>query len=230
MAIFKSGPTIGAISGNLGSVCFVHGRGSKGLRKAKRNTVSRSNDITKARATFANSQRRWRTLSTEQQQAWRTYANNNPVKNRLGETSNLSGYQMYVKIQMNAFDELGFFSDDPPLANDQSQQGELVITSSVSLGQRIQFPGYTNVEFTQVRIKAVSLWTDSVPKFAKGFRNTALFQFFSGPNPATGNFTNSWNFNFLPPVLGQVVAFRTSYLSIDHVEWGAYTQIVVTTA
>ena len=230
MAIIKASGIVGGISGNLGGICFVNGRGSKVVRTAKPASKSRSSLLAKNRGLFATFQRQWRTLTEEQQTGWRTYANATPFTNRLGESTNLSGFQMYVKIQVNLFDELGFFSDDPPIPSDKSIQEPITVSSTVSGGIIVNLPAFETVEFTHVRIKAQLLWTDSVPKFAHNYSHIELISFFSGGGPVGVNITNAFEDVFSLPILNQVVAFRTSYASLDHTEWSRFDQLVKTSA
>ena len=230
MAIFETASVVGAISGNLGGVCFANTKGSKVVKKKRIATKSRSNALSRNRGHFATIQRSWREITNDQRNAWSTYAKGKPFSNRLGTSSTLSGYQMFLKIQLNLIDELGFFSNDPPVVADQSIQGPLEISSSVSGGQILHLPAFPIVQFTHVRIKGILLWTDSLPKFAKGYRQIELISFFSGGAPVDVNFRLSWESVFSPPQLNQICAFQTSYASLDHTEWGQFTQIVRTTA
>lgn len=230
MAIFSTSSVVGAISGNLGGACFVNGRGSPVIRKAKRIVESRSDEISTNRGVFVNSQRRWRTLSVSQREAWRTYANNIPETNRLGKTSHLSGFQMYIKTQVNLFSVFGFFSDDPPVTADQPILEPLTVSSTLTFGLRLFIPAFTEIVPLNINIKGILLWTDSLPKFAKGHRQIALISFNAGPTSTIVNFTSEFDEVFQLPILNQIVAISTSYAADDHTEWGLYSEIVKTTA
>ncbi len=230
MAIFTPSAVIGGISGNVGGGCFVNGSGSKVIRKSKRAVVSRSDTLTIHRALFTKFQRKWRTLSFELHQSWRTYANNNPVKNRLGVSSKLSGFQMYIRIQVNLFTTFGNARDEPPVSTETTLIEPIEITSSVANGIELNLPAYSASVITYIPIKGILLWTDSTPKFANNLKRVGTQSFISSASPTTIDISSLWESVFSLPILNQVIAVRTSYATTDHTEWGEFTQIVKTTA
>ncbi len=230
MAIFTPSAPVGSISGNLGGSCFVNSSGSKVIRKTQRVVKSRSFELRNNRSRFANYQRQWRELTESQQSAWRTYAISKPFTNRLGIPQNFSGFQIFVKTKLNLYEIFGESRDDPPTPDDNSQQGPITITSSVSGGLDLVLPAYASGFITNIIIRGRLLWTDSVPKFAGNLRLVGSKSFISSTSPTTIDFSSTWESVFLLPVLDQVVAVRTSYASTDHLEWGSFDQIVKTTA
>lgn len=119
MAIFRSGPLIGAISGNLGGLCFVQTKAGPVIRKRNVRTKQTSNRQTLIRTAFSTNRARWRAITDNQRTAWRQSAASILLPNRLGVRRNLSGYQLYMKIATFANLTPGFpprgAPDDPPL-------------------------------------------------------------------------------------------------------------------
>ncbi len=100
MAIIRTGPIVGAISGTVGSVVFVNRKRGAVLRPRPSTVAKSSPFLATARANFHNVRRRWATLTTAQQKSWRTAAALIPHTNRLGAQSPSSGFAFFVKVNL----------------------------------------------------------------------------------------------------------------------------------
>lgn len=101
MAIFKPGPIIGGISGNLSASNFVNAKGTPVIRRR----TTRTNRATQAqlaqRATLASFASFWHALDDEQRLTWNVGARERSFTNTLGLPYTLNGFQLFVKYNMN---------------------------------------------------------------------------------------------------------------------------------
>lgn len=97
MAIAKTGPFIGALSGNLAGANFANSRFGLTIRKQKPPPGPPTNaQLTFTRA-FQLARSWWPLLTEEQRAAWRSFAANTLFRNRLGTQRNLTGQQLFIK-------------------------------------------------------------------------------------------------------------------------------------
>lgn len=85
-------------SGSLGQI--VYSRNQFGPYTRARTTPTQPNTTkqTQARTDFSNRVDFWRNnMTAEERQEWNTYAANVPIKNSLGQTIHLSGFQMWMR-------------------------------------------------------------------------------------------------------------------------------------
>ncbi len=114
MAIFRTGPLAGAISGTVGGAVFVAGRGTPVIRQRPIGTKRTSPALQVVRARFSNFQRAWSDLSSSTQDAWRTLARNTNVVNRLGQAAPASGYTLFVRYNVELQGNTALEFSDPP--------------------------------------------------------------------------------------------------------------------
>ena len=126
MAIFRTSPIIGAISGKLGGMVFVAGKGSPTVRPRPRRSARNSQFQLQATADYVTISQSWKELTTLQKDAWRTSAISFPTKNRLGVSAPISGFQLFVKFHAELQNRNIISADPPPV------QGTNGIPTSVS--------------------------------------------------------------------------------------------------
>jgi len=104
MAIYRHGSLAGAISGSVGGITFVNARGSKVVRfrpiKSPKNQRSLPSIGTEARGAFSTAVAGWQALADEPRQAWKTLATEVTFPNRLGQKRSITGYQLYLKVNI----------------------------------------------------------------------------------------------------------------------------------
>lgn len=91
-------PVFSAVSGSIGGTTFAHNRG--GMYTRARAVPTNPNSIRQqnVRSAFNAAIEAWSaSLSPAQRAAWNNYAANVPVTNKLGQTVNLSGQNMFVR-------------------------------------------------------------------------------------------------------------------------------------
>lgn len=98
MAIMTPGPTVGQVSGRIGGIVYSRNRGGAYIRNGAIPTRSTTPYAQAAKARLALFSADWATLSAVQQQAWKTWASQNPVTNRLGMQITLSPHAAFVRL------------------------------------------------------------------------------------------------------------------------------------
>ncbi len=100
MAIFRHGSITGGISGSLGGVTFVNGRGSPVLRHRPIRPAPKGPGIERSQALLNLLEGVWHTFTGPERAAWRTAATTYQRSNRLGQSAPLSGHQLFLKVNL----------------------------------------------------------------------------------------------------------------------------------
>lgn len=100
MAKIMYGSMAGAVSGALGNVVFSHNRGGAYTRMRVIPTKVDSVYTQGVRNILSQCSQAWGGLTADEQQAWNTWAQSNPITDRLGQKQVLFGNAAY--IQLNA--------------------------------------------------------------------------------------------------------------------------------
>ena len=98
MALVKFGGGVVGMSGSIAGTTFARNR-SGSYARAKTKPINPNTTLQNlVRATFAMLSARWaQTLTEAQRTAWNLYASSVSMKNRLGESINLTGYNHYIR-------------------------------------------------------------------------------------------------------------------------------------
>ncbi len=119
MAIFKTSPIVGAISGTIGGLQFSFGPKGPvvGVRGARTNAFS-SRQLS-ARALYLSIAHLWRAVSSADRDWWATIARHFPLTNRFGIRRPQSGFQLFMSTNIRDpnFDGSGNVIPVEPLAN-----------------------------------------------------------------------------------------------------------------
>lgn len=102
MAIMTPGPTVGQVSGRIGGIVYSHNRGGAYIRNGAMPTTSTTPYAQAAKARLAYFSALWAVGSAANQQAWKLWATQNPITNRLGAQITLSGHAAFVKLNIRA--------------------------------------------------------------------------------------------------------------------------------
>lgn len=97
MAIAKTGPIIGALSGNLGGANFANSRFGLTLRQLKAPPPPPTGSQRTITRTYQLARSWWPALTEDQRTAWRSFASNTLLRNRLGTQRNLTGQQTFIR-------------------------------------------------------------------------------------------------------------------------------------
>lgn len=98
MAKIMLGANIGAASGAVGNQVYSHNRGGYYIRMRTIPTKVGNVYTTGVRDVLASASRAWGALTAAQQAAWNTWAQANPITDRLGQKQVLFGNAAYVKL------------------------------------------------------------------------------------------------------------------------------------
>lgn len=98
MAKFRPGIAVGQISGSVAGNTFAHNRYGMYIRNRAVPTKATSNYAQNIKAYLAASSQQWQGLTAAQQQAWKTWAQGNPITDVLGEQQVLSGHAACVML------------------------------------------------------------------------------------------------------------------------------------
>jgi hypothetical protein len=94
----KLGPIIGQASGSIGAQTFAHNRFGMYTRNRTIPTQPNSAKQLIRRSAFATLSAAWAIRTTAERLAWKIWAQNNPVVDRLGDKRILTGHQAYVAL------------------------------------------------------------------------------------------------------------------------------------
>jgi len=134
MALVKLGPMFAEASGKIGGLVAARNRGGAYVREWTKPLVSTSTEALAAKARLGAYAQGWAGITANERAAWHSWANGNPVTNRLGETRVLSGHQAYV--QLNTVIDLvgGTPIDVPPVTTAPGALLTLVFDGDIGAG------------------------------------------------------------------------------------------------
>ena len=97
MALMIPGALAGQLSGKEGSVVFSRNRYGAHTRMRVMPVRATSVAALNHKALFGEVSRRWSTLTTADQEAWKAWAQTNPITNRVGVRQTLDGHAAFVR-------------------------------------------------------------------------------------------------------------------------------------
>ena len=101
MAKVQFGGGISAMSGKVSGNVYARNKGGAYVRNWVRPTNPQTTAQQNQRNTLSLKSAAWRTLTDEQRDSWKSWANDNPVLDRMGASIVLTGAQAYTKININ---------------------------------------------------------------------------------------------------------------------------------
>lgn len=116
MAIYRAGPVVQAISGNLGSVCFVLGKGSPIVRQRQLPDRSRTLSQKAWQAKYNYIERAWFGLTEDQKLAWLNLARQLNFADALGVSSTRQPLNIFLKYNLLVPDPVTDLVEDAPVA------------------------------------------------------------------------------------------------------------------
>lgn len=99
MATIKLGATVSDIRGSIGGTVFSRNGGGAYARQRVKGTNPNTTKQQVVRAIMSTMSLAWLALSGTVRTAWNTYAKNVSMVNRLGDTINISGWNMYCRTK-----------------------------------------------------------------------------------------------------------------------------------
>jgi len=101
MAKVQFGGGISAMSGKMAGNVFARNKGGAYVRNWVKPTNPATTKQQNQRNTLALKSAAWRGITDEQRDSWKSWADDNPVLDRLGASIVLTGAQAYTKININ---------------------------------------------------------------------------------------------------------------------------------
>ena len=181
MAIFRTGPIVGGISGKLGGAVFVQGRGSAVLRPRPQSRFTESDIVTRRRSQMQIARRKWSTLTDQQRDSWRTSASLQPSINRLGQAKPLSGFQLFIQSNLAPMFDAASFREVPWLDGPSPAIASVAATFSISGVYRLDGSGDASPAQTTFLIKGYPYYrstpTNAPPRLVhlRNTNGTSLF-------------------------------------------------------
>lgn len=203
MALIKLGGGVADIRGSIGGTVFSKNRYGSYSRNRTIPVNPSSTSQQKIRSAVSQIRDAWfNTLTDAQRAEWATYAANVTVLNRLGESINLTGWNMFCRSNLAAlYNDLAIIADGPAEFSLPAQDSTLAITAS---------------EATQLVSVAFDTGADWV-----GEDDAYLLVYASKPQNATKNFfVGPYNLagkvagdSGTPPISPQTIAVPTAVVS-----------------
>lgn len=133
MALVKFGGGITQMSGSIAGNTFARNRYGNYVRARTKPVNPNSTSQVLARSAVAQLTQAWRTdLSAAQRTAWQTYANAVAMKNKLGETTYMSGFNHFIRSNAYlAYTGVAFVEAGPTVLALPEKDATLAIAISV---------------------------------------------------------------------------------------------------
>ncbi len=208
MAIIKTGPLAEAISGTIGGTTFAAGtKSSPTVRNRLRRSKNLSPQAAAQRTFWAAARSDWRSLTPDEQQAWKTAALTYPNTNRLGVKTLLSGYTLFLKLNTDGgrlfrglIERQPFFA--PPIMTMPQPLPVFDVSFSLADGYFFSFVDRPTTPLDLVVLYGFRSFRNT-PTAAPGYLRTfATFTTFTVP-PI--DFQGFWDFRIGTPVVGESV-------------------------
>ena len=101
MAKVSFGGGVSSASGKIGGTVYSRNKGGAYFKNWVVPNNPQSTKQTAQRTLLSQKSEAWRNLTDGQRTSWQTYADSNPILDRLGNTIVLSGAQAYIRININ---------------------------------------------------------------------------------------------------------------------------------
>lgn len=132
MAIFTPGVAVGQISGRVGGTVFAHNRGGAYMRNGSIPSIVMTQKAMLYKGYLAAASQLYANATDAQAAAWREYAANHPVTNRLGRSHNLTGANWFVACNSRLI-----AADETPITlppNAPAPTGSQIASAAVAAG------------------------------------------------------------------------------------------------
>lgn len=134
MALIKLGPLVGQASGRVGSTIFSHNRGGPYARNGTIPITVQNQYTLDVRNRLSALSQAWGSLGENDRTAWKTWAQANPVVNRLGDLRTLAGNTAFIQINSRILAAGGAQIDVPPAAAPPDALTSLTLAADIGAG------------------------------------------------------------------------------------------------
>lgn len=137
--IFRPGQLVSAVSGSIGGLTASQGKTGPYIGQRRRRPTGQTMSQQNHQALFRIVQNEWTDLTDDERTAWRVYAATTPTVNRLGISRSISGWQLFLRVNLFRMGAPGANVETKPRGGDSP-----VPTESISLTSS----GPTNLNLT----------------------------------------------------------------------------------
>ncbi len=201
MAIIRTGSIVGDISGTVGSVVFVTGGRSTVVRPRPVTRHKSSRFLARTKSRMQVLRNHWSTLTTLQQDLWRTAAGDINRTNVLGQSSPMSGFSYFIMTSRVVFPGTFSIVDEPAALRARDTPVNPRVDFSVSIGFDVFIDNPSAPLPLQIQVYGWPFWIDhptrSVPRLVFLDERTAL------TDPVADNVRPEWIDHFGNMVEGQ---------------------------
>ncbi len=221
MAIIQLSALVGSISGNVGGASFANSKSGPVVRQPRRPTHNASATQDAQQVNLLTQINRWRDLSALDRAAWNAAGAQRPFTNRLGIARPLTGYQYFLKLNLNVEIDL------PPDTAADTTAVTITFQSSIATEIDIIFTGIPPFTDYEGFLYGQLLYRDTPIAFNRDWRALGLVNTGGTLEVPIGV---QWQTVFTLPILNQFIAlqFRPFAGGADLGGWT--TQILQTTA
>jgi hypothetical protein len=180
MALVKYGGGIIQLSGSIAGNTFARNRNGNYVR-AKTKPVNPNSTLQAAMRTFmAFLTARWHdTLSAGQRTAWNAYANAVAMKNKLGETTYLSGFNHYLRVNTVRLQLENSKCDEGPVVLALPEKDPTLILAAYASTQKLSITRDTALPWCGIPASVMGIWCGSPQLITRNF--------FAGPWKKAGS-------------------------------------------
>lgn len=201
MAIIRTGPIASDISGTIGSVVFVAGGRSTVARPRPIQRTKTSPFLARTKSRMQLIRNHWSTLTTLQQDLWRTAANDIQRSNRLGQASALSGFTYFVMTNRVAFPGAFQIVDEPSALTRRDTPLDPTVAFSASGTFAVQIRIPLPLVLLGLQVYGWPFWVDHATRDVA--RLVFLVERFQLADPITHDVRPTWIEHFGDMVQGQ---------------------------
>lgn len=134
MAKVKLGAIAGQVSGSIGTQTWSRNRYGAYIRNRSIPVNTQTLFTQESKSILAAASQAWGSLNFDEQQAWRTWANNNPVIDRLGDQQTLAGNAAFNKLACRVLRQGGAMPTLPPVGSPPEALATLSGTADIGAG------------------------------------------------------------------------------------------------
>ncbi len=216
MAIYRTGVLAGAISGAVGGAVFVNAPGSKVVRRAPVTKRKRTSPLglimTRPQSALATARTGWAELTEINRDAWNAKASQISFPNRLGQYRPISGYHLYMKVNVQRTIRLVTPMTTGPGVTRPQGIAELTVVASVASGLDVTIDSPLDPTARLAIVYGAISWSSTPPKFFRDYRYLGTANF---TKAATLELIALWEPRYGDLRLGQHISLKLKPWIID---------------
>lgn len=134
MAKIRLGGLVGQISGSIASQTYSHNRYGQYVRNRSVPVKATSSYAMQAKAWLSQASQAWQNLTSDEQRAWFSWAETNPITDSFGEKRVLTGHAAYVKLNRRRLQDGAVLLSEPPVGEAPAPLSTLSFSADIGAG------------------------------------------------------------------------------------------------